>query len=225
MFTGLITGVGTVRAVTPIGDGKDARFTIAMPDNADWAGRRHQARRLHRLFRLLPDRGRAGRGFLRGRGLGRNAVADHARRLAARAAKSTSKARCGWATSWAGISSPAMSTGWPRSSSATPENGSTRWLFRARRAGPLRRAERQHRDQRRVAHRQRGANGTARIRRQHHPAHRGRIPISRHWRSGDRVNIEIDMLARYVARQLSFQTCVNYLSVISSRPAAIGRRP
>ena len=38
MFTGLISGVGTVREVTPIGDGKDARFTIAVPvDNADWA--------------------------------------------------------------------------------------------------------------------------------------------------------------------------------------------
>jgi riboflavin synthase len=38
MFTGLITGVGTVRDVTPIGGGKDARFTIAVPqDNPDWA--------------------------------------------------------------------------------------------------------------------------------------------------------------------------------------------
>jgi riboflavin synthase len=33
MFTGLITGIGTVRAVTQIGDGKDARFTIATPGN------------------------------------------------------------------------------------------------------------------------------------------------------------------------------------------------
>lgn len=39
MFTGLISGVGTVREVTPIGDGRDARFTIAVPkDNPDWTG-------------------------------------------------------------------------------------------------------------------------------------------------------------------------------------------
>jgi riboflavin synthase len=39
MFTGLISGVGTVREVTPIGSGMDARFTIAVPlDNPEWAG-------------------------------------------------------------------------------------------------------------------------------------------------------------------------------------------
>jgi len=34
MFTGLITAIGTVSAVTPLGDGRDARFTIATP--AGW---------------------------------------------------------------------------------------------------------------------------------------------------------------------------------------------
>jgi riboflavin synthase len=37
MFTGLITGVGTVTAITPLGAGSDARFTICTPDNAVWA--------------------------------------------------------------------------------------------------------------------------------------------------------------------------------------------
>jgi riboflavin synthase len=37
MFTGLITGVGTVSAVTPLGEGKDARFVIQTPDNDVWA--------------------------------------------------------------------------------------------------------------------------------------------------------------------------------------------
>lgn len=37
MFTGLITGVGTVREVLPIGGGKDARFVIATPGNENWA--------------------------------------------------------------------------------------------------------------------------------------------------------------------------------------------
>jgi riboflavin synthase len=39
MFTGLITGLGRVREVLPIGDGKDARFVIAVPlDNPEWSG-------------------------------------------------------------------------------------------------------------------------------------------------------------------------------------------
>jgi riboflavin synthase len=37
MFTGLITGVGTVSSVTPLGAGQDARFVIRTPDNAAWA--------------------------------------------------------------------------------------------------------------------------------------------------------------------------------------------
>jgi len=37
MFTGLITGVGTVREVTPIGDGRDARFIIEVPRGGEWA--------------------------------------------------------------------------------------------------------------------------------------------------------------------------------------------
>jgi riboflavin synthase len=39
MFTGLITGLGRVREVLPIGDGRDARFVIAVPmDNPEWSG-------------------------------------------------------------------------------------------------------------------------------------------------------------------------------------------
>ncbi|OYV33461.1 MAG: riboflavin synthase, partial [Rhodospirillales bacterium 20-64-7] len=37
MFTGLITGVGTVREVLPIGQGRDARFVIAVPPTGEWA--------------------------------------------------------------------------------------------------------------------------------------------------------------------------------------------
>jgi riboflavin synthase len=36
MFTGLISGVGTIRAVAPIGNGQDARFTVEVPQNDDW---------------------------------------------------------------------------------------------------------------------------------------------------------------------------------------------
>jgi riboflavin synthase len=38
MFTGIITGMGTVREVVPLGGGHDMRLVIATPrDNADWA--------------------------------------------------------------------------------------------------------------------------------------------------------------------------------------------
>jgi riboflavin synthase len=37
MFTGLITGIGAIREVQAIGAGKDARFVIETPDNADWS--------------------------------------------------------------------------------------------------------------------------------------------------------------------------------------------
>lgn len=36
MFTGLITGIGTIKDVTPIGNGQDARFTIQTPNNEIW---------------------------------------------------------------------------------------------------------------------------------------------------------------------------------------------
>jgi len=36
MFTGLITGIGIVKSVTPAGAGQDARFVINTPDNEIW---------------------------------------------------------------------------------------------------------------------------------------------------------------------------------------------
>jgi riboflavin synthase len=38
MFTGLITGIGTISAVTPLDAGADARFVIRTPENEAWAG-------------------------------------------------------------------------------------------------------------------------------------------------------------------------------------------
>ncbi|WP_284943817.1 riboflavin synthase [Acidisoma cladoniae] len=39
MFTGIVSGVGTVTAVTPIGDGQDMRLRIAVPMDQDvWRG-------------------------------------------------------------------------------------------------------------------------------------------------------------------------------------------
>lgn len=38
MFTGLITGIGTIREVQPIGAGRDARFVIGTPNDEAWRG-------------------------------------------------------------------------------------------------------------------------------------------------------------------------------------------
>ena len=48
MFTGIITAVGTVRAIAPIGDGHDMRLTIATPwkDTARIAQPRRRAPQL-----------------------------------------------------------------------------------------------------------------------------------------------------------------------------------
>ena len=62
MFTGIVTGLGTVRELTPIGAGADMRLV-----DRDAAGRirRHPARRLDRLLGLLPDRDRGRAGLVR----------------------------------------------------------------------------------------------------------------------------------------------------------------
>ncbi len=38
MFTGLISGVGIVQEVQPLGESRDARFVIGLPDSPDWDG-------------------------------------------------------------------------------------------------------------------------------------------------------------------------------------------
>ena len=38
MFTGLITGIGIVKKMAPTGAGRDARFVIATPDSPPWGG-------------------------------------------------------------------------------------------------------------------------------------------------------------------------------------------
>ena len=46
--------------------------------------------------------------------------------------------------------------------------------------------------------------GAGPLRLHDHPAHAGRTPRCRTGEPGDPVNLEADMLARYVARQLAF---------------------
>jgi riboflavin synthase len=202
MFTGLITGIGTVREVRPLGNGKDARFVIVTPDNevwkgadktlgasiacsgvcltvvesgADWFAVEVSAETLSKttLNAWKPGARINLEGSLRlGDEIGGHLVSGHVDGLAEIAA-------------------------------ATPENGSTRWVFSL----PLELAPY-------VAPKGSIAiNGVSLTVNEVEGLTFG-INIIPHTAThtnfhtlqvGDKVNVEIDMLARYVARQLSFK--------------------
>lgn len=202
MFTGLITGIGTIRAVSAIGNGQDARFTIATPDNeiwkqaekklgasiacsgvcltvieagSDWFTVEVSAETLSKttLGGWAPGTKINLEGSLRlGDELGGHLVSGHVDGLA-------------------------------EVLSATPENGSTRWQFRLPEdLAPF------------VAPKGSIAiNGVSLTVNEvqglifgvniipHTAEHTNFSALH----AGDRVNVEIDMLARYLARQLSFK--------------------
>lgn len=200
MFTGLITGIGTVTGITPIGGGKDARFIIATPEGwpghpialgasiacsgvcltvvesgANWFAVEVSAETLSKSalanWKLFSRINLEGSLRL-GDELGGHIVSGHVDGLA-------------------------------EVVSATPENGSTRWVFRLpEELAPF------------VAPKGSIAiNGVSLTVNEVENTNFG-INIIPHTAEntnfstlsvGDKVNIEIDMLARYVARQLSFK--------------------
>jgi riboflavin synthase len=101
MFTGIITDVGTVRSAEQRGDLRLTDRTAA----TTWPRR---PRRLDRLLGHLPDRGRQGRGLVRGRRLGET-VSRTAAGLWREGARLNLERALRSATSSAAISSPAMS--------------------------------------------------------------------------------------------------------------------
>jgi riboflavin synthase len=202
MFTGLISGVGTLRSATRLGDGADARFTIELPNTpewrrpialgasiacsgccltvvetkADWFAVEVSAESLAltSLGAWRPGTRINLEGSLRlGDELGGHLVSGHVDGLA-------------------------------RVVSATPENGSTRWTFEvpaalARFIAPkgsvaLNGVSLTVNE---VAGETFGVNIIP-----HTTTHTNFSTLA----PGDAVNVEIDMLARYVARQLAFQT-------------------
>ena len=203
MFTGLITGIGTIQSVLPLGNGQDARFTIVTPGNEVW--RAHEKKlgasiacsgvcltvieagadwfmvevSAETLEKTTLASWQAGdkinlEGSLRvGDELGGHIVSGHVDGLA-------------------------------RVVSSTPENGSTRWVFEVPDAlAPF------------VAPKGSIAvNGVSLTVNEvegrcfgvniiPHTAEHTNFSVLR---VGDKVNVEIDMLARYLARQLSFKT-------------------
>ena len=123
MFTGIITDVGEVIAR------EGGRFAIRCALSR--AGRSSSARSIAcdgcclTVTRVRAD---AQRQRLHGRRVERDAVEDDARRLAA-GPQSISNARCGPATSSAGMSSQGTSTAWRASSTITPDGESRRFTF------------------------------------------------------------------------------------------------
>jgi riboflavin synthase len=209
MFTGLITGVGIVREVQPIGGGKDARFVIATPDNADWAEAEIKLGASIACSGCCLTVVEFGPGWF--------AVEVSAESLSLTtlgAWKQGSQVNLeGSLRLGAELGGHIVSghvDGLAEVTSITPENGSTRWKFRlppdlskfvapkgsiAINGVSLTVNE--------VEDTKTGANATefgVNII-PHTIAHTNFATVA----VGDRVNIEIDMLARYVARQLQFQ--------------------
>lgn len=201
MFTGLITGIGTIREVQPVGAGRDARFVIGTPAGDEWRGP-------HKLGASIACSGCC-----------LTVVESGADWFAVEvSAESLSLTTLG---SWAAGSKVNLEgslrlgdelgghlvsghvDGLAEVLSATPENGSTRWVFRLPDA--LARFVAQKGSiaingvsltVNEVAGREFGVNIIP-----HTSIHTNFATL----RAGDLVNIEIDMLARYVARQLGFQ--------------------
>ena len=200
MFTGLITGIGTLRAVTPIGDGKDARLSIATPG--------HWPDRPITLGASIACSGCCL--TVIGHGEGYFTVEVSAETLAhttlghwREGSTINLEASLRLGDELGGHLVSGHVDGLAHVVSATPENGSTRWVF----VLPLALAPF-------VAPKGSIAiNGVSLTVNEVHGQEFG-VNIIPHTTEhtnfatlqvGDAVNIEIDMLARYVARQLEFK--------------------
>ena len=133
MFTGIVTGLGTgardLAARRRAGHAAGHRAS-----RPTFSGKRPRDRRLDRLLRLLPDRGRA-RARTGSRSMPRPRPCRRPRSApGASAAASIWSAPCGSATSSAATSSPAMSTASAKCLDVAARTARTRFRFRAPRA-------------------------------------------------------------------------------------------
>ncbi len=205
MFTGLITGIGTIRRVQPLGGGSDARFTIAVP--AAWAA--ENSRKLGAsiacsgcCLTVIESGSQHGEDFF--------AVEVSAESLGL---TTLGQWRAGTPVNLEGSLKLGDELGGHLVSGhvdgvaqvleKTPENGSTRWRFALPRALARYAAPKGS-----IA-----INGVSLTVNEVQGEHFG-VNIIPHTEAhtnfaalaiGDMVNIEIDMLARYVARLMEFQ--------------------
>ena len=202
MFTGLITGVGTVREVQPLGQGRDARFVIETPADPGWhAGEIKLGASIACSGCCLT---------VVAFGPGWFAVDVSAETLAfttlggwAPGSRINLEGSLRLGDELGGHIVSGHVDGVAEVLSATPENTSTRWKFRLPDALAPFVAQKGsiaiNGDSLTVNEVEGAVYGVNII--PHTAAHTNFATL----RPGERVNIEIDMLARYVARQLGFQ--------------------
>ena len=197
MFTGIVTGVGTVRDVTPIGGGRDMRLVIAPRRWADTARSPLGASiACSGCCLTVVERGAD---WFAVDASAETLAQDHARRAGASARGSTSSARCGSATNSAAISSPAMSMASARCCRRRPRMarcaGASACRRRSRASSPPKGSVAVD-----------GVSLTvnevegATLRRQHHPAHRRRHHLRPAAARRRGQSSKSTLLARYVAR-------------------------
>ncbi len=206
MFTGLITGIGTIAAVTPLGEGKDARFTIRTPDNAAWALAAKTLGASIACSGVCLTVVSSGPDWFAVE-VSAETLAKSTLGLWAEGSKINLEGSLRIGDELGGHIVSGHVDGLAEVVSTTPEHGSTRWVFRlppdlapfvaskgsiAINGVSLTVNE--------VVNTNYGAEFGVNII-PHTSEHTNFAYLS----VGDRVNIEIDMLARYVARQLSFR--------------------
>ena len=199
MFTGIVTALGTVRAIEPAGRQRGHAADGSRP-LARYRG--NPDRRLDRLLRLLPHRGRDRRRLVRRRRLGRDAEQDHAGRWRVGTRVNLERSlRLGDELGGHLVSGHVDGVG--EVLSATPEHGSTRFVFRV--PADLARfiavkgsvaVDGVSLTVNEVTDDTFGVNIIP---------HTAAVTSFGSLRPGDAVNIEIDMLARYVARLAEFK--------------------
>ena len=202
MFTGLITGVGTVRVVQPAGEAKDARFTLELPNNDAWRNAGITLGASIACSGCCLTVIEHGADFF--------AVEVSAETLACTTlgawkpgSKINLEASLRLGDEFGGHLVSGHVDGLATVLAAAPENGSTRWVFQlppelARFVAPKGSV---------------AVNGVS-LTVNEVDGEKFGVNIIPHTAAntnfaalqvGDRVNIEIDLLARYVARQLSFR--------------------
>ena len=209
MFTGIVEELGEIVDLEP-GDGL-RRLAGARPAVVTDA----HARRLDRRQRRLPHRRRAGDGEFTA-----DVMAETLNRTSLGALRPGSRGQPGarrWrsAAGSAATSCRATSTApAPSSSARRASTGSSSRISLPAAARPLRRREGLDHRRRRQPHRRRPRRRL--LHRQPHPDH-PRPDHARHKGAGDPVNLEVDVIAKYVERLLAPTT--------SPRPHHRRRRP
>lgn len=202
MFTGLITGVGTVQDITPLGNGLDARFTIATPDNETWRNAEKKLGASIACSGVCLTVIEAGSDWF---SVEVSAETFSKTTLASwrKGAQINLEGSLRLGDELGGHLVSGHVDGLATVISATPEHGSTRWLFELPpELAPF------------VAPKGSIAINGVSLTVNEVDGLRFGINIIPHTaehtnfgslRAGDSVNVEIDMLARYLARQLSFK--------------------